>query len=71
MYKWLKFGRKVLLYVLYRDPDAVIRLPTYDDVRFYQSAICTKYPNIAEAWDGADVLKLFIPVVGHGNTQNK
>ena len=71
MYKWLKFGRKVLLHVIYRDHATVIRLPTYDEVRFYQSVVGTKYPNIAKIWAAVDGLKLFIQAVRQGNEQNK
>ena len=69
--QWLKFGRKVLLHILCRDPDAFIRLPTSDEVIFYQSAIGNKYPNITEVWATADGLQLFIQAVGKGNEQNK
>ena len=48
MYKWIHFDRKVLIHLRCRDPDAVIRLPTSDEVRFYQNAIGTKYPNVTE-----------------------
>ena len=71
MYKWLKFGRKVLLHILCRDPDAIVRLPTSDEVIFYQSAIVNKSPNVAEVRAAADGLKLFIQAVGKSNEQNK
>ena len=71
MYKWLKFGCKVLLHILCRDPYTVIRIPTSDEVRFYQSTIRTKYPNVAEILAIADGLKLFIQALGKINEQKK
>ena len=71
MYKWLKFGHKVLLHILCRGTDIVIRLPMSDHMIFYQSAIGSKYPNVAEVWAAADGLKLFIQAVGKGSKQNK
>ena len=71
MYKWVKVGCSLFLHVLYRDSDAVVRLPTSDDVKFHQSAIGSKYPNIEKAWATADGLKNFIQAVGKGNAQNK
>ena len=39
LYKWLKFGRKVLLACLIKDTDAKIEFPSMADVRIYQDAI--------------------------------
>ena len=44
MYKWLKFSMKVLLHALSRNTDYMVKKPTYEEVRFYQSAIAEKYP---------------------------
>ena len=71
MYKWLKFYCKILLHILCRDPDAIVRIPTFDEVRFYRSAIGRKYPNISEVWAVDDGLKTFIQAVEKSNEQNK
>ena len=42
MYKWLKFGRNILLACLIRYLDARIDLPTNNEVRLYQEAIAAK-----------------------------
>ena len=36
MYRWLKFSRKVLLHVLSRNEDAIVRLPTNEEVSFFK-----------------------------------
>ena len=48
MYNWLKFGRAVLLHVLSRDPDAMVSMPTDNDVYFFQEVIGAKYPVFHE-----------------------
>ena len=50
MYKWLNFGTKILLFALINDDDAKIAHPTNEEVKYYQSAIGNKYPNISEVW---------------------
>ena len=60
MYKWLKFGRKVLLYVLSRDYRAKVTLPTDDETIFFCHVIQTKYENLPNVWGASDGLKLLI-----------
>ena len=43
--------------MLINDDDAKIAHPTNKEVRFYQSAIGNKYPNISEAWAAAEGVK--------------
>ena len=71
LYTWLKFSRKVLLHVLSRDPDSQVRLPTVDNVRFYQAAIGEKYPLCVDVWEAADSLKLLIQSTEDESKQNK
>ena len=71
MYRWLDFGRKVLLACLINDPDARIEHPTEAQIRFFQSVIAEKYPHVAEAWAAADGLKLEFEKAGSHATQNK
>ena len=44
MYKWIKFSRCVLLYVLQDHPDARVCAPTREDVNAYVAATGEKYP---------------------------
>ena len=60
LYKWLKFGRKVLLHVLSRDSRAKVELPSAEQVNEFQQCVGEKYPYCAEVWGAGDGLKLFI-----------
>ena len=60
LYKWLKFGRKVLLHVLSRTPQAQVRLPTATEVESFKNAVKEKYPHCPNVWGAADGLKLLI-----------
>ena len=60
MYRWLKFGHQVLLYILSRDSDAKVSMPINDEVIFYREAIGAKYPIYNHGWAVADGLKLLI-----------
>eukprot|EP00536_Pseudo-nitzschia_multiseries_P009054 jgi/Psemu1/22223/gm1.22223_g len=59
MYKWLKFSRNVLLFVLQNHPKAMIRLPTKEELEEYISVIGAKYPRLKErpVWGAANGLK--------------
>ena len=71
MYHWLKFGHKVLLHILSRDPDAKVSMPTNDEVRFYHELIGAKYPICDNVWAAADSLKLLIQEPTEDTTQNQ
>ena len=70
MYKWLKFGRRILLVCLMDDPDARVTVPTLADVRRYQKAIGDKYPLVGDVWGAADGLKLGVESSGNYAIQN-
>lgn len=60
LYKWLKYSRKVLLYVLQNHPDAIIRPPSDEEVEAYVAAIGRKYEALGtkRVWGAADGLKV-------------
>ena len=60
MYNWLKFGRRVLLHVLSRTPEAQVKLPTPEEVASFKEAVADKYPFCPDVWGAADGLKLLI-----------
>ena len=60
LYRWLKFGRKVLLHVLSRAPEAQVMLPTREQVAEFKEAVSEKYPFCPNVWGAADGLKLLI-----------
>ena len=59
-YKWLKFGRRILLFVLHKHPLAMVREPTKEELKEYCDAIATKYPILRreKVWGASDGLKL-------------
>lgn len=66
LYRWLKFGRKVLLHVLSRLPCAQVKLPTDAEVVKFKEQVASKYPYCPNVWGAADGLKLLIaPPVGY------
>ena len=60
MYKWIKFGGRIFLFVLQNHPSAKINPPTEHDLQKYADAIAAKYPLLGEekVWGAADGLKL-------------
>ena len=60
LYKWLKFSRKVLLFVLHKHPNSIITSPTDEEVDAYVSAIERKYQTLGtkRVWGAADGLKV-------------
>ena len=50
LYMWLKFARRVMLHILSRDQDSIIRLPTAEEVYFYKGATGSRYPHAPDAW---------------------
>ena len=60
LYKWLKFSRKILLFVLQRHPQAIVSKPNKEEVKYYIEAIGAKYPVLKDykVWAAADGLKV-------------
>ena len=73
MYKWLKFGRKILLFVLQNHPLAKIQPPSRDELQNYVDAISAKYPVLGEekVWGAADGLKLQLQRSSDWTVQNR
>ena len=69
MYKWLKFGRRVLLHVLSRTPEAQVKLPIPEEVASFKEAVADKYPFCPDVWGTADGLKLLIEPPGSYDRQ--
>eukprot|EP00536_Pseudo-nitzschia_multiseries_P003891 jgi/Psemu1/8794/gm1.8794_g len=62
MYRWLKFGQKLLLSALQDHPSAKVCLPNEEEIQQYIDAIATKYPTLRprRVWAACDGLKLHI-----------
>mgnify|MGYP000125822197 FL=1 len=70
LYKWLKFGRRVLLVALQHVPQAKVTLPNGEEVQSYVRAINNKYPVLTDVWGACDGLKLTIQASGNYLKQN-
>jgi hypothetical protein len=70
LYKWLKFGRRVLLFALQHVPQAKVTLPTGEEISDYVQAINNKYPVLTDVWAACDGLKLKIQASGNYLKQN-
>jgi hypothetical protein len=70
MCRWLKFGKRVLLYTLQGHPDAKIEKPTNAEVRSYQDSISSQYVHAQDVWAACDGLKLSMQAAMDDVTQN-
>ena len=70
LYKWIKFGRKILLYAIQNHPQAKVTAPSGDEIAAYCTAIRNKYPILTNTWGAADGLKLSIQQSGNWLKQN-
>eukprot|EP00536_Pseudo-nitzschia_multiseries_P002542 jgi/Psemu1/63698/estExt_Genemark1.C_340067 len=73
MYRWLKFGRKVLLTALQDHPAAKVCLPNEQETQQYIDAIAAKYPSLCphRVWAACDGLKLHLQQSGDWTKQNQ
>ncbi len=71
MYKWLKFGRRVLLHSLSRSSEAQVKRTNIDEIKRFQDSVEAKYPTCSDVWGAAEGLKLMIHEVGSYQKQLK
>lgn len=73
MYRWLKFSRRILVYILHKHPLAKVSLPSEDELKTYVDAIGTKYPLLKaeKAWAAMDGLKVPIQQSSNWLVQNQ
>jgi hypothetical protein len=67
---WLKFGRRILVQILMKDPAAQVRLPTDEEVQSYKNCIEDLYPLLKDVCCVSDGLKIYIQNPGNANVQN-
>lgn len=67
---FLRFGRRILLRVLSNHDDAVIRLPTEQEIEGFKHAISSKYSTLTDVALVADGLKLYLQQSGDSVIQN-
>ena len=73
MYKWIKYGMRVLLFALQDHPHAKVEPPTADKVSTYATAIAKKHPPLLphKVWAACDGLKTSLQKSANWGKQNK
>ena len=73
LYKWIKFGRRILLFVLQNHPFAKIQPPSEHELENYIGAIAAKHPVLGEekVWGAADGIKLHLQKSRDWSVQNR
>uniref|UniRef100_A0A7S4AMZ1 DDE Tnp4 domain-containing protein n=1 Tax=Pseudo-nitzschia australis TaxID=44445 RepID=A0A7S4AMZ1_9STRA len=72
-YLWVKFSRRVLLFVLQYQPTAKVCSPTAEEIQEYTNAIGAKYPALGDpkVWGAADGLKVMLQKSSDWSVQNQ
>jgi hypothetical protein len=68
---YLRFGQRILIEALKREPLAAIIVPSVESICTYQAAIREKHPALDGVWCCMDGLKLYLQQAGDATTQNK
>lgn len=55
---WLRFGRRMLLIALERNPKARVKLPTDEQIDEYKLAVANRHPSLKNVYCVADGLKI-------------
>jgi len=66
---WLRFARRMIIKALINHPDAIVRLPTDDEVHIFRGVISAKYSLLTHVWGAMDGLKLTLERAGGNNDQ--
>ena len=67
---YLRFGRRILIEVLTREPDAAIRVPDLDTILKHQDAIRLRLPILDGVWCTMDGLKLYLETSSDRTKEN-
>ena len=70
-YKWLYFGRRILIKVLIEERQAQIILPHEQDIEVYKAAIVGRHPHLRDVAFTADGVKLSLECAGDDPTENQ
>ena len=68
--KWLLFGRRLLIAILSRHPDAAVRIPSAAKIQEYKRVIQDRHPNLVDVWCTMDGVKLTLEQSGNHVVQN-
>jgi DDE superfamily endonuclease len=67
---YLRFGRRIVIEVLSKEPETVIKVPSIDKIRQYQDIIRQRHPLLDGCWCTMDGLKLKIQQPADRVTEN-
>jgi len=67
---YLRFGRRLVIRILTKEPDAAIKIPSIDKICEYQASIAAKHPSLEGVWCTMDGLKLYLEQSGDAVIQN-
>lgn len=72
-YVWLSFSRRILLFVLQKNPNAKVSPPTAGEVEDYMAAIGANYPALGtkRVWGVADGRKVLLQGSSDGSVKNQ
>ena len=54
LYRWIQFGRMILLKAIIQDPDVKVSMPSLEDVTVFKNAISDKYPVLDNVWGAVE-----------------
>ena len=67
---YLRFGRRILIKALRKEPDCAIRVPDATRIQLFQECIKERHPALQDVWCTMDGLKLYLQPSSDCNTQN-
>ena len=67
---YLRFGRRLVIRILAKEPDAAIKIPSVDKIREYQASIAARHPSLEGVWCTMDGIKLYLEQSGDSTIQN-
>lgn len=66
---WIRFGRRLLLKILWGIPSSRVRMPSLGDIRIFQDIINSRYPTLQDVWFVMDGLKITIEAADDYSSQ--
>ena len=67
---YLRFGRRLVIRILSKEPDAAIKIPSVDKIREYQASIAAKHLSLEGVWCTMNGLKLYLEQSSEAVIQN-
>jgi hypothetical protein len=67
---YLRFGRRILIAVLKKEPDARIQVPDAETIRHYQRLVANRHPILDGVWCTVDGLKFYLQQAPNADKEN-